>query len=117
MGQHAALPYRVLGGAAQPHTENRLPRGWDWPIFRAVARVAQLDRASASGAEGCGFDPRLAHQSSLATKVVASEDCRAEVKRRRAMRLDNSCCELRLGAPEGLAGFLDNTAALALQIS
>ena len=26
------------------------------------ARVAQLDRASASGAEGCGFDPRLAHQ-------------------------------------------------------
>ena len=25
------------------------------------ARVAQLDRASASGAEGCGFDPRLAH--------------------------------------------------------
>ena len=28
-----------------------------------VARVAQLDRASASGAEGCGFDPRLAHHS------------------------------------------------------
>jgi hypothetical protein len=26
------------------------------------ARVAQLDRASASGAEGCGFDPRLAYQ-------------------------------------------------------
>src|ERR1043166_1233235 len=25
------------------------------------ARVAQLDRASASGAEGCGFDPRRAH--------------------------------------------------------
>ena len=28
---------------------------------RCLARVAQLDRASASGAEGCGFDPRLAY--------------------------------------------------------
>ena len=28
-----------------------------------LARVAQLDRASASGAEGCGFDPRLAYQA------------------------------------------------------
>ena len=27
-----------------------------------VARVAQLDRVSASEAEGCGFDPRRAHQ-------------------------------------------------------
>ena len=27
------------------------------------ARVAQLDRASASGAEGCGFDPRLAYHT------------------------------------------------------
>ncbi len=27
-----------------------------------VARVAQLDRASVSEAEGCGFDPRRAHQ-------------------------------------------------------
>ena len=26
-----------------------------------VARVAQLDRVSASEAEGCGFDPRRAH--------------------------------------------------------
>ena len=34
-------------------------------IFASHARVAQLDRASASGAEGCGFDPRLAHQSSI----------------------------------------------------
>src|SRR5262245_41007706 len=30
-----------------------------------AARVAQLDRASASGAEGCGFNPRLAYQHSL----------------------------------------------------
>ena len=32
---------------------------------QSSARVAQLDRASASGAEGCGFDPRLAYQPSL----------------------------------------------------
>src|SRR5882672_4328684 len=30
-------------------------------VLPTPARVAQLDRASASGAEGCGFDPRLAH--------------------------------------------------------
>ncbi|MFM1941132.1 MAG: hypothetical protein RI897_114 [Verrucomicrobiota bacterium] len=35
--------------------------GYDRLIYRSVARVAQLDRASASGAEGCGFDPRLAY--------------------------------------------------------
>ena len=29
------------------------------------ARVAQLDRASASEAEGCEFNPRRAHQSSF----------------------------------------------------
>ncbi len=27
-----------------------------------TARVAQLDRALASGARGCGFDPRRAYQ-------------------------------------------------------
>ena len=31
------------------------------PVFHAP--VAQLDRASASGAEGCGFEPRQAHHS------------------------------------------------------
>jgi hypothetical protein len=46
---------------ADGKVENRLPRGAGWPIFSAVARVAQLDRASVSEAEGCGFDPRLAH--------------------------------------------------------
>jgi hypothetical protein len=40
--------------------------------FRRVARVAQLDRASASEAEGCGFDPRLAHQSSLSAALRAT---------------------------------------------
>jgi hypothetical protein len=37
------------------------------------ARVAQLDRASASGAEGCGFDPRLAYQVSLIGRTWATE--------------------------------------------
>ena len=31
----------------------------------ATARVAQLDRASASEAEGCGFNPRRAHHFDL----------------------------------------------------
>ena len=33
--------------------------------FRIYALVAQLDRASASEAEGCGFNPRREHQSSF----------------------------------------------------
>ena len=33
-------------------------------IITFFAPVAQLDRASASGAEGCEFDPRQAHHSS-----------------------------------------------------
>src|SRR5258708_39925805 len=41
---------------------NRLLQSNRWPNLSPIARVAQLDRASASGAEGCGFDPRLAHQ-------------------------------------------------------
>jgi hypothetical protein len=39
-------------------------------IVGGVARVAQLDRASASEAEGCGFDPRHAHQPSLSFPLV-----------------------------------------------
>ena len=38
-------------------------------IMKFVARVAQLDRASVSEAEGCGFDPRPAHQLSAALKL------------------------------------------------
>ena len=63
------------------------------------ARVAQLDRASASGAEGCGFDPRLAHQPSLATPC----SCERRLSRRRETKagraLEPFCCELRLGTP------------------
>ena len=33
--------------------------------FKSSARVAQLDRVSASEAEGCGFDPRRAHHSTI----------------------------------------------------
>ena len=32
-----------------------------WLIPVLIAPVAQLDRALASGAKGCGFDPRRAH--------------------------------------------------------
>src|SRR6266487_6544534 len=32
-----------------------------WLILVLIAPVAQLDRALASGAKGCGFDPRRAH--------------------------------------------------------
>ena len=34
-----------------------------WLIPVLIALVAQLDRALASGAKGCGFDPRRAHGS------------------------------------------------------
>jgi hypothetical protein len=39
-------------------------------IFGIVARVAQLDRASASEAEGCGFDSRRAHHSTTRRHAV-----------------------------------------------
>jgi hypothetical protein len=48
-------------------------------IMGLSARVAQLDRASASGAEGCGFDPRFAHHSNSLnpglTCQVSLRDC------------------------------------------
>ena len=55
------LPF--LNGGSRD--ENRMTTEQASPIVapaRHRARVAQLDRASASGAEGCGFDPRRAHQ-------------------------------------------------------
>ena len=70
---HASRPAGSLAPPKPDHgtrhnqiaATNRITYCW------AGARVAQLDRASASGAEGCGFDPRLAHQSSLATQCRA----------------------------------------------
>ena len=35
-----------------------------------VARVAQLDRASVSEAEGCGFNSRFAHQFSFEPVLI-----------------------------------------------
>src|SRR5437764_2859283 len=40
----------------------RIAKSLNWIMFGfARAPVAQLDRALASGAKGCGFDPRRAH--------------------------------------------------------
>ena len=42
-------------------------------LAQRFARVAQLDRASPSEGEGCGFDPRRAHQPSLAQRATARQ--------------------------------------------
>jgi hypothetical protein len=47
-----------------------------------LARVAQLDRASASEAEGCGFDPRLAHQAAPPTRGRPCPGNRAKGQKR-----------------------------------
>ena len=50
---------------------------WGFTYGAAVlrcARVAQLDRASASEAEGCGFDPRRAHQTFTLQTVIKPVD-------------------------------------------
>ena len=52
------------GRKVAEHAQNKLLpcRGRVPKVTVWVARVAQLDRASVSEAEGCGFDPRPAHQ-------------------------------------------------------
>ena len=52
--------------------------------------VGQFDDASASGAEGCAFDPRRAHQPSLAAQ---SESCHAGVMLSMRRRTMNQHCE------------------------
>jgi hypothetical protein len=42
------------------------------------ARVAQLDRASVSGAEGCGFDPRRTYHFPTLFKATQSRNLRDE---------------------------------------
>jgi hypothetical protein len=49
---------QALAGHHQKSCEN-LRNLWLIPVL--IALVAQLDRALASGAKGCGFDPRRAH--------------------------------------------------------
>jgi hypothetical protein len=44
-----------------------------WLIPVLIALVAQLDRALASGAKGCGFDPRRAHVVSDKWRVVSDK--------------------------------------------
>ena len=46
-------------------------RGWWYNISRFCATVAQLDRALASEAEGCWFDPSQSHQSASSNFIVA----------------------------------------------
>src|SRR5438477_4084882 len=55
--------------------ENSLPCRQDCPTLLPVVRVAQLVRASASAAEGCGFDPRLAyHPARMKTTLSKSRN-------------------------------------------
>ena len=51
------------GRKVAEHAQNKLLpcRGRVPKVRVSVARVAQLDRASVSEAEGCGFDPRPVH--------------------------------------------------------
>ena len=53
-----------------------------------VAPVAQLDRASASGAEGCRFEPCRAHQIGRARLVVVS--LRSQSSKSSTVRVDSS---------------------------
>ncbi len=81
---------------------------------RSSARVAQLDRASASGAEGCGFDPRLAYQffrglrRSLSARPSTGAEVMTEIESRFKPWLDDKThfqpVESGLGCPAwGLA--------------
>ena len=45
---------------------NNIEQGVGGRYSEDTARVAQLDRASASEAEGCGFNPRRAHHLFIA---------------------------------------------------
>jgi hypothetical protein len=51
-GWQMIFPEGFATEAQRAQSGNRLPRGAGWPIVNDVARVAQLDRALASEAEG-----------------------------------------------------------------
>ncbi len=60
--KHLAIAHEIGGKRV---LNKLLPsRGRVPKVNVSVARVAQLDRASVSEAEGCGFDPRPAHHGS-----------------------------------------------------
>ena len=56
-----ATPCKAASRARKNRLRSGRPSARLPPRFRHRAPVAQLDRASASGAEGCGFEPRQAH--------------------------------------------------------
>ena len=60
----AAMTFRLRSGLWSARLAPRFPS--------PLAPVAQLDRASASGAEGCGFEPRQAHHPFLQTRRFAA---------------------------------------------
>ena len=43
--------------------------------FQIEGARSSMDRASASGAEGCGFDPRRAHHSVFSYEPPGSRNC------------------------------------------
>src|SRR6267154_483465 len=64
-------------------------------LFGRLSRLAQLDRASASGAEGWGFDPRLAHQPSsevLANRAKSPDSASSIINPFNLFNSFNSAC-------------------------
>src|SRR5205807_557936 len=72
---------------------------------RSLAPVAQLDRASASGAEGRGFESRLAHTlRKTVAKTVAPRQLRAPKRPARAARVMLAYADVRDTPPRQLGG-------------
>ena len=60
-------------------------------IIAACAPVAQLDRALASGAKGCGFDPRRAQACKFLCSLKANDP------RQRPLGIMRQFCMLEFG--------------------
>src|SRR5437660_10557844 len=72
---------------------------------RSLAPVAQLDRASASGAEGRGFESRLAHTlRKTVAKTVATRQLRALKRPARAAPVKLAYADVRDTPPRQLGG-------------
>src|SRR5690348_1146206 len=71
---------RILDGMNPPLNQNKFQNIWRMLVlmkrvcyFWPCANVVGLDLSSGrSGAEGCGFDPRLAHQPPLSAPLRAT---------------------------------------------
>src|SRR5205807_10516632 len=82
-------------------------------VLALCAPVAQLDRASASGAEGRGFESRLAHTlRKTVAKTVATRQLRALKRPARAAPVKLAYADVRDTPPRqlGSAPPLDGTA-------